>query len=82
LCVRPGAAKSQAEEHQRPQPGAPQSTRLTSHPAVNLGTQPMARKKGSTNFDAKLLVNYSKRKPTDERERTGFVEPARWGQTW
>jgi hypothetical protein len=42
----------------------------------------MARKKGSTNFDAKLLVNYSKRKPTDERERTGFVEPARWGQTW
>jgi hypothetical protein len=40
----------------------------------------MARKKGSTNFDAKLLVNYSKRKPRDERERTGFVEEARRGR--
>jgi hypothetical protein len=40
----------------------------------------MARKKGSTNFDAKLLVNYSKRTPTDERERTGFVGEARRGQ--
>jgi hypothetical protein len=40
----------------------------------------MARKKGSTNFDAKLLVNYSKRKPTDERERTGFRGRARRGR--
>jgi hypothetical protein len=34
----------------------------------------MAQKKGSTNFDAKPLVIYSKRKPTDGRERTGFAE--------
>jgi hypothetical protein len=40
----------------------------------------MAQKKGSTNFDAKLLVNYSKRTPIDERERTGFVGEARRGR--
>jgi hypothetical protein len=33
-------------------------------------------KPGSTNFDAKLLVNYSKRRPTGDPEHTGLVKEA------
>jgi len=79
LSRRRGRAQGQTEEHY--QPRNPQCTRITSHPAVNLGKKNLWPEKRQHQLRCRMARQLFKIKPisAEERAASGWVELGREG---